>query len=518
MDELNKLQNHRRTALAYAIVAVLSGMSALADERPIAPVVDVAPTARLQKPQRHALPVASLKAAAPEVELTTKGAIANKGFDTGSAFTAAVPSPDSQTLSAPVTITYSGSSPVFLVNDNGSNKGVESVINNSHNSTSALYGQTNGSGAGLTGYNSGTGGPAGKFGITNSTSSQSAVTTTTNGTGSALVATITAAQNYQPAILAQNQVTTGYGVGVQGQGNNSGIEGFGGYYGVYGEGSDYGMYGQTSAGVGVYGDSATGTGVAGYSASYYGSIGVSDTGTGMYGESTESYGVHAYSYTGTALYANSATGNRGVVAHSASGVAVYGSSDTGYGVWGQGTNTYGVIGEDSGSGIGVYGSSTSGYAGLFAGKVGATSYVTTSDRHAKTHIRPVNGQDILARIDRLPVDSWVFKTDLEKKHVGPMAQDFHAAFGLDGEDDKHINLTDIAGVSLAAIKELSAEMKDKDAQLRLKDAQIAFLEAQLKSIEETFSARLTALEVQPGRSAVVTQNVSLRTAAGAVGK
>jgi hypothetical protein len=47
--------------------------------------------------------------------------------------------------------------------------------------------------------------------------------------------------------------------------------------------------------------------------------------------------------------------------------------------------------------------------------------------------------DILDRVSRLPITSWHFKTDPRKRHVGPMAQDFHAAFGLDGDDDKHIN-------------------------------------------------------------------------------
>jgi hypothetical protein len=64
-----------------------------------------------------------------------------------------------------------------------------------------------------------------------------------------------------------------------------------------------------------------------------------------------------------------------------------------------------VIGEDSGSGIGVYGSSASGYAGYFAGKVGATSFVTVSDRNAKTAFAPVNGSELLERVSELPITS-----------------------------------------------------------------------------------------------------------------
>jgi DNA-binding transcriptional MerR regulator len=103
-----------------------------------------------------------------------------------------------------------------------------------------------------------------------------------------------------------------------------------------------------------------------------------------------------------------------------------------------------------------------------------------------------------------------------------MAQDFHAAFGLNGEDDTHINLTDIAGVSLAAIQELSKQMQAKDAQIAElrdeKDAQIAELKKELlaqtqamadvKSMAAVFEARMTALEHQRG---VATQAIALRT-------
>jgi hypothetical protein len=96
---------------------------------------------------------------------------------------------------------------------------------------------------------------------------------------------------------------------------------------------------------------------------------------------------------------------------------------------------------------------------------------------------------ILSTVSKLPLSSWVFKSDPAKNHMGPMAQDFHAAFGLDGDDDKHISMTDIAGVSLAAIQELNKEMKAKDAE-------IASLKQQLTEIGEMFSARMTALEQQ----------------------
>ena len=494
--------------IAAAIAAVLCGTIALANPTPIDPSELAAPATPIRPPQ-HLKPTAHRSTPDHEVELTTKAAILNSGFGTKSAFASSVPSPDATTLSPPVTLTYSGGSPVVLVNDSGTNKGVESVINNTHNSTSALYGSTNGSGAGLTGYNSGTGGPAGKFGITNASSMQSAVTTTTNGGGSALLATITSSQSDAPAILGQNQVAANFGTGVEGLGSDYGVQGYGGYGGVYASGDGLGVWGYSSGGSGVFGESFSATGVTAYSDSSYGSYSTSKLGIGSYAFSYSNYGMSANSHSSVGLYANSVTSGFGILAHSGSGTSIFASSDTGYGIRGQSKNTYAVIGEDSGSGVGVYGYSATGYAGSFQGPVTATSYATSSDRNVKTHIRPVDGQEILARVDRLPVDSWVFKNDLEKKHVGPMAQDFHAAFGLDGEDDKHINLTDIAGVSLVAIKELSSELKQKDAQ-------IASLKQQLKAIDESFSARLTALEQQ--QVSVVIQAVNLSQDTGVHGR
>ncbi|HXA91676.1 MAG TPA: tail fiber domain-containing protein, partial [Steroidobacteraceae bacterium] len=122
--------------------------------------------------------------------------------------------------------------------------------------------------------------------------------------------------------------------------------------------------------------------------------------------------------------------------------------------------------------------------------------VTLSDRNAKTEFKPVDGSDILERISKLPITSWTFKSDPNYRHMGPTAQDFHAAFGLNGDDDTHISLSDSAGVSLAAIRELNKRLQRLNERLRVKDAQIAALERQVKSSNETFSARLAKLEQQ----------------------
>jgi hypothetical protein len=56
-----------------------------------------------------------------------------------------------------------------------------------------------------------------------------------------------------------------------------------------------------------------------------------------------------------------------------------------------------------------------------------------------------------------------------------MAHDFHAEFGLDGADDTHIKLTDLGGISLAAIKALHEALQAKDAEIKAQMAEIARL-------------------------------------------
>ena len=53
--------------------------------------------------------------------------------------------------------------------------------------------------------------------------------------------------------------------------------------------------------------------------------------------------------------------------------------------------------------------------------------------------------------------------------MGPMAQDFHRAFGL-GDRDTEIVTIDADGVALAAIQGLNAKVEQLDQRLREKDA------------------------------------------------
>lgn len=87
------------------------------------------------------------------------------------------------------------------------------------------------------------------------------------------------------------------------------------------------------------------------------------------------------------------------------------------------------------------------------------TFVSTSDRNAKENFRSVNGYEVLDKVVALPLSRWNYKADKASEHIGPMAQDFYAAFGV-GPDDKHIATVDADGVALAAIQGLNQRLEE----------------------------------------------------------
>jgi Chaperone of endosialidase len=104
-----------------------------------------------------------------------------------------------------------------------------------------------------------------------------------------------------------------------------------------------------------------------------------------------------------------------------------------------------------------------------AGNVAITGTLSqTSDRNAKQEIHPVDTDAVLKKVVELPIAEWSYRQDPSTRHVGPMAQDFHAAFGL-GPDDRHITTVDADGVALAAIQGLHRRLEEarrENAELR----------------------------------------------------
>ncbi|HEV2843583.1 MAG TPA: tail fiber domain-containing protein, partial [Thermoanaerobaculia bacterium] len=96
------------------------------------------------------------------------------------------------------------------------------------------------------------------------------------------------------------------------------------------------------------------------------------------------------------------------------------------------------------------------------GNLTITGVYSPSDRGLKKDIVPVR-REVLAKLAAVPISTWTYKTD-EIRHMGPMAQDFSAAFGL-GIDDKHVSPMDMAGVSLAAVQALNEVVQEKDKEI-----------------------------------------------------
>jgi hypothetical protein len=109
------------------------------------------------------------------------------------------------------------------------------------------------------------------------------------------------------------------------------------------------------------------------------------------------------------------------------------------------------------------------------------TYSPSSDRNVKTNFTSISAREILDKVTSLPISSWAFKQDAETKHIGPMAQDFYAAFGL-GTDDKHIATVDADGVALAAIQGLNQKLDEKDAELQALKQTVAELKAVVRQL------------------------------------
>jgi hypothetical protein len=85
------------------------------------------------------------------------------------------------------------------------------------------------------------------------------------------------------------------------------------------------------------------------------------------------------------------------------------------------------------------------------------SWVNASDRNLKENVSPASSSEVMRKLAQLPIYTWNYKAESpEKTHLGPMAQDFHAAFGL-GDDARSISTVDASGVALAAIQALIEE-------------------------------------------------------------
>lgn len=88
-----------------------------------------------------------------------------------------------------------------------------------------------------------------------------------------------------------------------------------------------------------------------------------------------------------------------------------------------------------------------------------------SDRDLKREITPIDEREVLDSLARVPMSTWSYSTDRpDVRHMGPMAQDFHAAFGL-GASDRSYDPIDAHGVAFASIQALYAMVQEQGARI-----------------------------------------------------
>ena len=152
----------------------------------------------------------------------------------------------------------------------------------------------------------------------------------------------------------------------------------------------------------------------------------------------------------------------------------------------QGNNNIyiGNIGIDYESGVIRIGTEGTHNSTFLYGTVYVNNEVFTSDRNAKENFIPVDNEAVLAKVAALPMARWNYKRDAKTiQHIGPMAQDFQAAFGLDGPDDKHISVVDEGGVALAAIQGLNQKLEEKESTIQEQAAEISALQAKAAEVD-----------------------------------
>ena len=95
---------------------------------------------------------------------------------------------------------------------------------------------------------------------------------------------------------------------------------------------------------------------------------------------------------------------------------------------------------------------------------GQSGWSNYSDRNKKENFKSVDGELLLSKIKNIPITEWNYKkTDPNERYIGPMAQDFYAAFHLGGTDSLGINSISIDGVNMAGVQALekrTSEMKN----------------------------------------------------------
>jgi hypothetical protein len=116
-------------------------------------------------------------------------------------------------------------------------------------------------------------------------------------------------------------------------------------------------------------------------------------------------------------------------------------------------------------------------SGALSGVTSCTGCAAPSDRNLKENFASIDRDAVLKGLLGLDVNTWNYKAiSPEQRHIGPVSQDFYAAFAVG--QDVTLSPVDTFGVTTAAIQALTGQISDLR---RLVDD----LEAQIKQLRES---------------------------------
>jgi len=144
------------------------------------------------------------------------------------------------------------------------------------------------------------------------------------------------------------------------------------------------------------------------------------------------------------------------------------------------------------------------------------AWTNGSSREFKEDFASIDTTNVLSHVLAMPITTWRYKNSQDGRHMGPIAEDFAAAFGLGG-GNQYIGTVDGFGVALAAIQGLNAKLEaanaamltneqTANAALAAKEARIADLENRVSELGmlrgERSAMRATLMEIQSGRQRI----------------
>jgi len=106
-----------------------------------------------------------------------------------------------------------------------------------------------------------------------------------------------------------------------------------------------------------------------------------------------------------------------------------------------------------------------------------------SSRTKKKGFVNINEAEVLSKISDMDLQEWSYINHPDQRHIGPIAEDFYAAFGL-GKDEKTITTTDMSGVALVAIQALEKENNTLKESLKEMTYLINKMNDRLQILEE----------------------------------